>query len=279
LNQKVKVNRECHLIGETDKEYLIRLPKSDFMFLHPKDLISFGEKGKFLMTIQYSSDSCFNISRFSKERHNPIQVVDEKCLTSSEWEAYFYKYKIESYDTQGHKIVAPDEKEQIVNNKKEKPEDIILQNANKHSGDIQKDKKFDCENNCPYCNDDVINIEPQHVLPVYDDIEWADIYKYFKCLICGVEFWEHWTACSDNYYWPDDNEAYYDEFGDYTDLYYSDRHDAYCKDFDEAMKTGDLCLVDASYECTIIKLPFETKNRVSVLPNGYKYPIYRRSIS
>ena len=36
-----------------------------------------------------------------------------------------------------------------MNDNKEKPEDIILECISKHSGDIKKDKKFDCEDNCP----------------------------------------------------------------------------------------------------------------------------------
>jgi hypothetical protein len=276
ITKKVNVNSDL-LIGGSDKEYWIRLPKSGFMFLHPKELITFGGKGKYLMTIQYSSDTDFNIFRFSNDRHNSIQTIDEKCLTAREWEAYFYKYKIEIYDTLGHKIVVPDAGEKIMNDKAEKPEDVILLHANKHSGDIQKDKKFDCEDNCPYCNDDVILIKPQYLLPVYDDIQWAKIYKNFKCLICGSEFWEVWTAYEDGYHFPDVDEDYFDEIGDYTDSYYDDRHDAYSADFDKAMKTGDLCLVDASYEHTIIELPLEVKVHILDLPYKYQYPIYRRS--
>ena len=45
---------------------------------------------------------------------------------------------------------------------------------------------------------------------------------------------------------------------------------------EEAMKTGDLWLVDASYHYTIIKLPFYEKEDIAELPYKYQYPIYKR---
>ncbi|MHC4782899.1 MAG: hypothetical protein ACYTE0_07585 [Planctomycetota bacterium] len=164
-----------------------------------------------------------------------------------------------------------------MNDKKNELRDIVLPYANKHTRDIHRDRKFDCENNCPYCNNEKICIQPQYVLPDYeDDIQWADIYIKFKCLICGGEFWELWTTCADNYHWSDDDGNYFDEYGDYTDLYYNDRYNAYCESFEEALKTGGLWLVDASYQHTIIKLPFYEKDAAADLPHKYQYPIYRR---
>ena len=153
---------------------------------------------------------------------------------------------------------------------------IILKKSNIHHGDINKDSRFDCENNCPYCNNEVICIKPQYVFPNYEFIEWADIYKKFRCKLCGKEFWEVWYASVDKYYYPDDEADYFDEIGDYTDSYYNDRYDDYCGSFEKAVKTGDLCLVDASYQYTIIKFPFYEKEIVANLPYKYNYPIYRR---
>ena len=155
-------------------------------------------------------------------------------------------------------------------------EDRILDVSNKHHGDINKDEFFDCENNCPYCNDEKICIKPQYILPVYEDIGQADIYKNYMCLLCGKEFWEAWYACEEDYCYPDDQNYYFDEFGDYTDAYYHEHFDAYCQSFQQAIESGNLEEV-ASYKYTMIDLPlYAERKRISELRNKYNYPIYRR---
>ena len=153
-------------------------------------------------------------------------------------------------------------------------EDVILTKANKHSGDINIDKQFYCKDNCPYCNGETICIKPQYVLPDYDDIAWADIYKNFKCNLCGKEFWEVWGAYVDNYYYPDDDGDYFDEIGDYTDAYYEDRQDAYCESFEQTVKTGYLETV-ALYKYTVIEPPVDEEEYISELSHKDNYPIYR----
>ena len=153
-------------------------------------------------------------------------------------------------------------------------EDEVLEIANVHHGDIKKDSKFKCKNNCPYCNDEVICIKLQYVLPVYDDITWADIYKNFKCKLCGKEFWEVWYANIDKYYYSDDEADYFDEIDDYTDAYYKDRQDAYCESFEQAIKTGYLGTV-ASYRYTVIEPPVDEEEYISELSHKDNYPIYR----
>jgi hypothetical protein len=156
----------------------------------------------------------------------------------------------------------------------EKREEVILENASIHHGDIHKDDRFDCENNCPYCNNEVVNIKLQYVLPVYDFIEFAEIYRNFRCELCDKEFWEVWDASADDYSFPDDNDDYLNEFDDYTDAYYDDRYDAYCKAFEQAIKTGDLALV-GSYSCTVITPPVNENKYASELSSKYQYPVYR----
>ena len=157
-------------------------------------------------------------------------------------------------------------------------DDITLPHANKHTGDVNDvHAKLYCKNNCPYCNDETICIKPQYISRDDEDIEWANIYKNFKCLICDNEFWEFWTCCEDDYYFDDDVWEYFNEIDDYTDLYYEDRHDAYCKSFNEAIRTGDLLLIDATYEYTMVELPCDIELYYDAEMNSEnQYPIYRR---
>ena len=156
----------------------------------------------------------------------------------------------------------------------EKKEDVILENASIHHGDIHKDDWFDCENNCPYCNNEVVYIKLRYVLPVYDSIAFAEIYRNFTCELCDKEFWEIWGASADNYFFSDDNDDYFNEFDDYTDAYYDDRYDAYCKAFEEAIKTGYVAIV-GSYRCTVITPPVDEIKFSSKLLENDKYPVYR----
>ena len=39
---------------QTDKEFLIKLPKTDYLFMHPIELVSFSGTNDYLMTIHYS---------------------------------------------------------------------------------------------------------------------------------------------------------------------------------------------------------------------------------
>ncbi len=153
--------------------------------------------------------------------------------------------------------------------------ETMIIKANTHQGDISKDKKFDCESNCPYCNDKMVNIKLQYVLPVcddidcpspvYEDIHYAYLYKKYKCQICGKEFWEEWYANVDYYTYSDGSHPeYYDEIGDYTDVFYENRYGPYRKHFEEAIESGFLRIV-ASYMHTTIVSPVDEKEYESKL--------------
>ena len=75
-------------------EYLIKVPKTDYLFWHPEELVSFSGKNNYLMTIQYRSDYYFNIIRNGKGIYNCDQVIDDRYIPASEWEQYFHQYNI-----------------------------------------------------------------------------------------------------------------------------------------------------------------------------------------
>ena len=87
-------SRSNSLKGENYNEYLIKLPKSEFMFWHPKELVHFRGKKNYLMIISYEEGKYFHVFRNGKGKYNRDQVIDEMCLTTSMWEQYFCQYKV-----------------------------------------------------------------------------------------------------------------------------------------------------------------------------------------
>jgi len=121
------------------------------------------------------------------------------------------------------------------------PEDIVLPYANKHDGNVNVDWEFDCENNCPYCNDEKICIQPidVHVIESY----FADPYGFqrtMKCHLCGKYFYDIWKACD-----ADDDGYIFNELISYE-----------------------------SYEYTVLDAPSYLLGLIQ-LPKR-EYPIYRR---
>ena len=82
------------LKGEKSGKYLIKLPKSDFMFWHPKELVHLSGKKNYFMTINYDEGDYFHVFCNGKGKYNRDRVMDEMYLTTSEWEKYFYQYKV-----------------------------------------------------------------------------------------------------------------------------------------------------------------------------------------
>jgi hypothetical protein len=90
-----KVDTNSNLLkGEKNGKYLIKLPKSEFMFWHPKELVHFSGKKNYLMTISYEEGKYIHVFRNGNGKYNRDQVMDEMCLTTSMWEKYFYQYKV-----------------------------------------------------------------------------------------------------------------------------------------------------------------------------------------
>jgi len=124
--------------------------------------------------------------------------------------------------------------------KYERIEDVYLKKANKHHGDIDKDMMFDCENNCPYCNDEKICVKPTdaHIVDYCFDSLFG-ILRTMKCYLCGNEFWEVWDI---------------GEIDEDEDIYYE-------------------MIFDASYEYTVLEFPLDED--LFPLPEQ-AYPTYRR---
>ena len=52
-----KVDTNSNLLkGEKNGKYLIKLPKSEFMFWHPKELVHLSGKKNYLMTISHQTE-------------------------------------------------------------------------------------------------------------------------------------------------------------------------------------------------------------------------------
>lgn len=73
---------------QTDKAVLIKLPKTDWTFWHPKKCIKTVGKNRYKLLISYTNDFKFKIFRTSKKT---FQKLDESELNVEEFEAYFIK--------------------------------------------------------------------------------------------------------------------------------------------------------------------------------------------
>ena len=74
---------------ETERAYLIRLPKSELMFWHPKKLVRLSGKKSYKMTISYSDEFKFKVFRNGKGRFNFKEILEEKILSIDQWKEYF----------------------------------------------------------------------------------------------------------------------------------------------------------------------------------------------
>ena len=74
---------------ETDKGYLIKLPKTDYLFWHPRELVSFSGKKDYLMTIHYSDNSLFTVFRYGRGLTTSKKIIEEKELSVAEFEEFF----------------------------------------------------------------------------------------------------------------------------------------------------------------------------------------------
>lgn len=86
-----------------------------------------------------------------------------------------------------------------------------MSKANRHTGDINFDYKFDCQHNCPYCNDYVIHIQLLS-MDLSDDFLSSDyrVDKKYICHRCGNDFYEVYLF---------DEESYGDWFIEEFELY------------------------------------------------------------
>ncbi len=74
---------------ETDKAVLIKLPKSELMFWHPRKCVRTSGKGGYRLTISYTDDFSFKAFRNGKGRYNKMEKIEERELSVPEFEEFF----------------------------------------------------------------------------------------------------------------------------------------------------------------------------------------------
>lgn len=74
---------------ETDRAVLIKLPKSELMFWHPKKCVRTSGKGGYRMSISYTDDFEFKAFRNGKGKHNFKEKIEERELSVPEFESFF----------------------------------------------------------------------------------------------------------------------------------------------------------------------------------------------
>ena len=80
-----KVTMQSNLVkGETERAFLVKLPKSEFMFWYPKKLTSFKGKNDYLMVLTMKEDMELNIFKNGNGMYNKYEKIAEKTITYSE---------------------------------------------------------------------------------------------------------------------------------------------------------------------------------------------------
>lgn len=64
--------------AQTEKAYLIKLPKSEFQFWHPKKLVRLQGKNDYHMTVSFGDEWRFKIFRNGKGKYNSFEKIEEK---------------------------------------------------------------------------------------------------------------------------------------------------------------------------------------------------------
>ncbi|MFW6221982.1 MAG: hypothetical protein ACOC3T_00065 [Bacteroidota bacterium] len=74
---------------ESSNAVLIKLPKSELMFWHPKKCVRTSGKGGYLMSIGYTQDWNFKVFRNGKGKYNRFEKIEEREMSVEEFESYF----------------------------------------------------------------------------------------------------------------------------------------------------------------------------------------------
>lgn len=69
---------------ETEKAFLIKLPKSKMKFWHPRKLVRFEGKNNYLMSIGITPDFDVRIFRNGEGRYNQQEVIEEENISGTE---------------------------------------------------------------------------------------------------------------------------------------------------------------------------------------------------
>ena len=70
---------------ETEKAYLVKLPKSDYTFWYPKKLCKFSGKNNYLIVLNMKDDMEINIFKSGNGRYNQTEKLDEKKISYNEF--------------------------------------------------------------------------------------------------------------------------------------------------------------------------------------------------
>lgn len=74
---------------QTATAVLIKLPKSEYMFWHPKKCVRISGKNGYRMSIGYTPTWNFKIFRNGKGKTTSFTKIDEREITAEQFESYF----------------------------------------------------------------------------------------------------------------------------------------------------------------------------------------------
>lgn len=77
------------LQAETDNAVLIKLPKSEMKFWHPKKLVRTSGKNGYRLSISYTDEFTFKCFRNGKGQFNFKEKIQECELSAAEFEEFF----------------------------------------------------------------------------------------------------------------------------------------------------------------------------------------------
>ncbi len=75
--------------AETERAVLIKLPKSELKFWHPRKCVRTNGKNGYRLSIGYTDSFEFKAFRNGKGRYNGHEKIEEVTLTSAQFEKYF----------------------------------------------------------------------------------------------------------------------------------------------------------------------------------------------
>ena len=79
------INLNSNLIKqETAKAFLIKIPKTKWLFWYPAKLVRFNGKGGYMMSIGFNSDMTFNIFQNGNGKYNRFEKIAQKTLNFDE---------------------------------------------------------------------------------------------------------------------------------------------------------------------------------------------------
>ena len=87
--EKLTLNKNS-IKAETEKSFLIKLPKSEFLFWHPSKLCRRSGKGGYDLSVSYTDTFTFKLFRNGKGQYNNHTKIEEIKLTAKELKNRFF---------------------------------------------------------------------------------------------------------------------------------------------------------------------------------------------